>query len=83
MGRPAAFATSYMVGREDKRTNNRTMFPALKSNATACYNGLVKIQLLKGLLIKITSLKQIFWSQIDRNTRYNLIFVQKVSQIMS
>ena len=39
---------SYMVGREDKRTNNRTMFPALKINATAGYQGPVKIDLLKG-----------------------------------
>ena len=30
--RPAPFVTSYMVGREDERTNNRTMFPALRNN---------------------------------------------------
>lgn len=29
-GRPAP---SYMVGRENKRTSNRTVFPALKNNA--------------------------------------------------
>ena len=46
--RPAPFATSYMVGREDKRTNNRTMFPTLKKNAAAGYKGPVKIELLKG-----------------------------------
>ena len=34
-----------MVGREDKRTNNGTIFPALKNNAAA---GTVKIELLKG-----------------------------------
>ena len=34
-GRPAPFATSYMVGREDKSTNNRTMLPTLKNNAAA------------------------------------------------
>ena len=37
-------ATSYMVGREDKRTKSRTMFPALKNNAAAGYQGPVKIQ---------------------------------------
>ena len=31
LGRPAPFATCYMVGREDKRTNNRTMLPTLKT----------------------------------------------------
>ena len=44
--RPAPFATSYMVGREDKRTNNRTMLPALKNNAAAGYQGPVKIEVL-------------------------------------
>ena len=48
-GRPAPFATSYMVGREDKRTNNRTMLPTLKNNAAAGYQGPVKIELLKGV----------------------------------
>ena len=38
----------YMVGREDKRTNNRTMFSALKNNTAAGYKGPVKIELLKG-----------------------------------
>ena len=47
-GRPAPCATSYMVGRENKRTNNRTMFPALKNNAAAGYKDPVKIELLKG-----------------------------------
>ena len=37
-----------MVGQEDKRTNNRTMFPALKNNAAAGYQGPVKKELLKG-----------------------------------
>ena len=37
-----------MVGRENKRTNNRTMFPTLKNNAAAGYQGPVKIELLKG-----------------------------------
>ena len=51
-GRPAPFAASYMVGREDKRTNDRTMFPTLKNNASAGYQGPVKIELFKvaGLL---------------------------------
>ena len=39
---------SYMVGREDKRTNNRTMLPILKNNAAAGYQGPVKIELLEG-----------------------------------
>ena len=37
-----------MVDREDKRTNNRTMFPALKNNAAAGYQGPVKIELFAG-----------------------------------
>ena len=47
-GRPAPFATSYMVGRENKRTNNRTMLPTLKNSAAAGYKGPVKKELLKG-----------------------------------
>ena len=47
-GRPASFATSQMVDREDKRTNNRKMIPAQKNNAAAGYQGPVKIELLKG-----------------------------------
>ena len=56
MGRPAQFATSYMIGREDKRTNNRTMLPSLtlKNNAAASYQGPVKTELLKGAgLLKV------------------------------
>ena len=45
---PAPFATSCMVGREDKRTKNRTMLRTLKSNAAADYQGPVKIELFKG-----------------------------------
>ena len=41
------FATSYMAGREDKRTNNRTMHPNLTNNAAAGCKGPVKIELLK------------------------------------
>ena len=52
-GRPATIATSHMVVREDKRTNNRTMLPALKNNA-AC-QGPVKIELLKGTGLPIAS----------------------------
>ena len=47
-GRPAPFAASSMVGRENKRTNNRTMLRALKTNAAADYKVPVKIELLKG-----------------------------------
>ena len=52
-GRPAPCATSYVVGREDKRTNNRTMLPSLNNNAAAGYRGPVKLELLEcaGLLI--------------------------------
>ena len=49
VGRPAPFAASYMVGREDKRTNNRTMFPTLKKKTMQLqvnYKGQVKIELL-------------------------------------
>ena len=48
-GRPAP---SYMVGREDKRTNNRTMFPALKNNAAAGYKGPVKVTPLIGVCLQ-------------------------------
>ena len=44
-GRPAPFSTSYMVGREDKRTNNRTMLSTLKSNAAAGYQDPEKIRM--------------------------------------
>ena len=37
-----------MADRENKRTNNRTMFPALKNIAAAGYQGPVKIELFKG-----------------------------------
>ena len=30
----AQYPTSYMVGREDKRTSNKTMFPALKKHSS-------------------------------------------------
>ena len=54
MGQPLTFATSYMFGRQEKRTKNRTMFPALKNNAAAGYQGPVKIELLKGVdLLKV------------------------------
>ena len=50
-GRPTPFATSYMVGREDKRANNRTMLPTLKNNAATGYQGPVKIELLKNAVL--------------------------------
>ena len=43
-GRPAPFATSYVVGRED----NRTMLPTLKHIAAGGYQGPVQIEVLKG-----------------------------------
>ena len=52
-GGPASFATSYMVRREDRRTNNRTMLPALTHNATAACKSPVRTELLKsaGILV--------------------------------
>ena len=44
----ATQATSCMVGREDKRTNNRTMFPAQGNSAAIGYQCPVKLELLKG-----------------------------------
>ena len=35
LGLPVPFAPSYMAGRKDKRTNNRTMIPTLKHNEPA------------------------------------------------
>ena len=35
-------------GREDKITNNRTMFAVLKNNAATGYKGPMKTELLKG-----------------------------------
>ena len=46
-GQPTLFATSCMVGREDKRMNNRPMFPTLK-NYAAAKPGSCEIGLLKG-----------------------------------
>ena len=39
LGRPASFATSYMVGQEDKRANNRTMIPTLKNQCSCRLSG--------------------------------------------
>ena len=52
MRRSTPVVVSFVVGREDKRTNNRTMLPTLKNNAAAGYKGPEKIELLKdaGLL---------------------------------
>ena len=61
-GRPGPSAMSYLVGREDIRTNNRTMLlAALKSNAAAGYQGPVKKELLKGagLVSKCSLIKKI------------------------
>ena len=38
---------SYMIGREDKRKNNRTMLQALQNNAAAGYQGPVKNRAFK------------------------------------
>ena len=67
LGRPAPLATSYMVGQEDKRTNNRTMLPALKNNAAAGYKGPVEMELLKclGLLPRSTFGDQVLISNFE------------------
>ena len=46
-GTPAPFAMSFMFGRKDKRTNERTMFPALVNNAVAGCKGPVRKELSK------------------------------------
>ena len=66
----APFATSYIVGRENKRTNNGTMFPALKNNAATGYQGPVKIELLKGAgLLVQTPLKSPVGRKLDQVRR--------------
>ena len=64
LGRPAPFATPYMVGREDKRTKNRTILPTLKNNAAAGYQNPRKIELLKGagLLVLLTRRRNNLWT---------------------
>ena len=57
--RPALFATSYMVGREEKRPNNRTMFPNVKKNAAAGYESPEKIEMLKGVALLSSHISQI------------------------
>ena len=60
MGRLASFITSSMVDREDKKkTNKRTMFPALKNNAAAGYKGPVIIELLEGTCL----LNNVSWTR--------------------
>ena len=46
-GRPAPFASSYIVGQGEKRTND---VPSPENNAAGGYQGLVKTELLKGTL---------------------------------
>ena len=57
---PAPFATSYMVGREDKRTNNTTMRgDKKKTHGAAGYKGPMNIELLEsaGVLIIVPLFK--------------------------
>ena len=70
LARLAPFATFYMFGGEDKRTNNRTMLPALKNNAAVGYQGPVKIELLKGVGL-LTVLKSVF---IVNQCHTNVVF---------
>ena len=48
LGRHAPFATSHIVGRENKTMNNKTMRPDTKNNGAAGYLDPVKIELTKG-----------------------------------
>ena len=48
MGQPAPFTKSHIIGREDKRMNNKTMRPDTKNNGAVGYLGPVKIELGKG-----------------------------------
>ena len=45
LGRPAPFAKSHIIGRENKRTNNKTMRLDTKNHGAAGYHGPVKIEL--------------------------------------
>ena len=63
LGRLEPFAMSYIVGREDKGTNNGTMLPTAKNNAAAGYQGPVKIELLKGAGLLNCSYQQRKWSK--------------------
>ena len=45
--RPVPFVTSHIIGRENKRTNNRTMRLETKRNGAAGYLGSVKLELRK------------------------------------
>lgn len=47
-GRPNTENFAMRGGREDKRMNNRTMFPPLINNAVASHKGPVKMKLKKG-----------------------------------
>ena len=40
----APFARSYIIGQENKRTNNRTILLVIKNNAVARYQGAVKVR---------------------------------------
>ena len=48
LGGTTPFATSYMVGLEDKTKNKQNNAPNPKNNAAVGYQGPVKIELLKG-----------------------------------
>ena len=56
-----------MIGRENKRTNNRTMLPALKNNAAAGYKGPVKIELLKPDADLLHNLMASMWTALLHN----------------
>ena len=65
-----AISWSYITGRENKRTNNRTMLGAPKNNAAAGYHGPVKMALLKGAsLLKL----RIFHAQATQFLRTKAI----------
>ena len=65
-GRRAPFAKSYMVGREGKRTHNRTMLPSPKNQCSCRLQGSSENRALKGagLLIFSRSFAAIFFMRI-------------------
>ena len=76
-GRPAPFASSHIIGREDKRTNNKTVRRDAKNNGAAGYQGPVKIEVLgQGAGLKtccvhsVKSVKQGFCNRHDMRTQY-------------
>ena len=51
-----------MIGRENKRTNNRTVLPTLQNNGAAGFKGPVKMKLLNTLMAWSSNARQQFIS---------------------